>query len=310
MIVTVTVNPCVDRTVYIDELHVGEIIRATHADTIAGGKGNNVARVVKALGEDVRPVILVGGETGQLIERLLREGDGLEPVACRIGEPSREVVTVLEESTGVQTAYVEPGPHVSLDEANAFVQVATRSFDGADLVVLSGSVPCPALAGIYARLVPLAQERGARVILDTRDEALRLGLEAQPDTLNCNRAEAEQLLGCTIAGIEAAARAVRELCSRGPHLVTLTVGAEGFVAGSAAGTWHVEPPEVEVVNPVGAGDALVGGLAVGLARELPPAELLRFAQAVSAASVGHWHAGTIDRNHIPALLPRVRLRRM
>ncbi len=310
MIVTVTLNPCVDRTIYVDELRLGRVIRAGQADTIAGGKGNNVARVAKALGEDVRPVILAGGETGQLIDRLLKERDGLEPLVCPIGQSSREVVTVLEERTGVQTAYVEPGPRVTADETQACMEAVSAAFVGADLVVFSGSVPCPEMADVYARLIPLAHEARTPVILDTRGEALRLGLEASPDVLNCNRDEAQQLLKRRLLDVNGAAQAARDLRQRGPHWVTLTLGSEGFVACGGDATWHVSPPRVEVVNAVGAGDALVAALAVGLLRKLPPEGLLRFAQAVAAACLRHWHAGAVNPADIPNLLARTGLRKL
>jgi len=308
VIVTVTLNPCVDRTIYIDRLRVGEIIRARQSDTIAGGKGNNVARVIKALGEAVRPVLLVGGETGQLITRLLRERDGLEPESCLIRESSREVVTVLDESTGAQTAFVEPGPNVTSDEAEAFLHVVAPELEGADLLVLSGSVPCPSMSETYNHLIAVAHARGVRTILDTRDEALRRALEARPDVLNCNRAEAERLLRKGLPDVAAAARAARELHGRGLAWVTITLGPDGFVACSTQGCWHVAPPKVEVVNPVGAGDALVAGLAVGLVRKLPAEDLLRFAQAVAAATLPQWHPGDLRPPDVAGLLPDVRLR--
>jgi len=310
MIVTITLNPCVDRTIYIDHLRVGEIIRARSADTVAGGKGNNVARVLKALGLPVRPVMLAGGETGQLIDRLLRERDGLGAEVCLIRESSREVVTVLDESTGIQTAYVEPGPSMAPDEIAAFFHVVSPKLEGAQLVVLSGSVPCQAMNDAYARLITMARDAGTPVLLDTRGEALRLGLEARPNILNCNRAEAEQLLRRDLPDAAAAGQAARELQERGLDLATVTLGLEGFVTCSEAGCWQVTPPEVEVVNPVGAGDALVAGLAAGLVRDLATEELLRFAQAVAAATLLQWHAGALIPEEIPQLLPRVRLQRL
>jgi len=160
MILTVTPNPCVDRTIYVDHLRPGEIVRARTSDVIAGGKGNNVARVVHTLGEPVRPVILAGGETGELIGRLLRERDGLEPAVSEISGASREVVTILEEPTGRQSAYVEPGPVVGADEIAAFVSLVSSAMDQAELAVLSGSVPCEAMTDVYARLIAVGRERG------------------------------------------------------------------------------------------------------------------------------------------------------
>jgi len=310
MIVTVTLNPCVDRTIYIDRLRPGEILRARTSDTIAGGKGNNVARVIRSLGEPVRPVLLAGGETGQLVERLLRECDGLDPGVSVIRGSSREVVTVLEESTGTQTAYVEPGPTVTAEEVEAFLHAVTPELEGARLMVLSGSVPCPSMSDTYARLIRLARQRGVRTILDSRGEALRLGLGARPSVLNCNRVEAGQLLGRELSGVAGAAEAGREIQARGPVLVTVTLGADGLVACSGEGCWHLRPPSVQVVNPVGAGDALVAGLAVGLVRDLPTEGLLRFAQAVAAATLTHWHAGTLRPEDVAGLLPRVGIRKL
>jgi len=135
---------------------------------------------------------------------------------------------------------------------------------------------------------------------------LELSLQSAQQDVVAQRAALDQLLNG--ASETLVARAAREIRERGVDWVTVTLGPEGFVGCSAAGCWHARPPDVPVVNPVGAGDALVAGLAVGLVRNFPPEELLRFAQAVAAATLTHWHAGALEPQEIAELLGGVGLR--
>ena len=128
--------------------------------------------------------------------------------------------------------------------------------------------------------------------------------------LNCNRSEAGQLLGHPLHSLRDAIEAGGEIRERGPNLVTVTLGAEGLIACSQQGCWHLTPPTVRVVNAVGAGDALVAGMAVGLVRHLPTEELLCFSQTVAAATLTHWHAGALRSEDVPLLLPRVGIRKL
>ena len=197
MILTVTLNPCIDKTVFVEKHEVGRIIRAHAVKQIAGGKGVNVARVLTNLGADVLAFVVLGGHTGRIIEELA-EADGIRLHPVWISAPSRTVTTVLETSTGVQTAYVEPGPRVSPEEKDRIIGELRELIPESEMVIFSGSSPCPALDDLYREMIAYANRLGVRTILDSRGRAFKLGLESSPFMIKPNPAETEEALGCLL----------------------------------------------------------------------------------------------------------------
>ena len=194
VILTVTVNPCVDKSIFIERLKVGEFNHGTGWSDVAGGKGNNAARVLKRLGVPVKALVLVGGPTGRRVAELLRDEDGLDPALVGAQALTRTIFTV-READGRATAFVEPADPATPDEAAALRSAFSAALEGVALVSIGGSVPCPLLDGVYRDWIVEARERGIRTCLDSRGEALRLGLEAAPWMAKPNLAESERLLG-------------------------------------------------------------------------------------------------------------------
>ena len=144
MILCVTINPCVDRTIWLRSLAPTGVMRGVKTRVVAGGKGNNVARVLRRLGHDVVSLNLLGQETGAQVANLITREDDASLCAVWIQNPTREVVTVVEENTHRQAAYVEPGPEVTPAERDALMRACHRLIDRADWIVLSGSAPLSA----------------------------------------------------------------------------------------------------------------------------------------------------------------------
>lgn len=295
-------NLTIDRTLTIEELRPGEVLRFDTVAITPGGKGVNVARLARAL--DV-PALLVGfvpGRTGAAAAQLLAdERIELRAVPCR-GE-LRSAAVVLERS-GRATVMNEPGPPIAEADWKRYEAAVAAGLEGRGVVVCSGSLPPGAPEDAYGRLAALAAGAGAAALVDAGGPALAAALESAPQVVLPNLAEAEGLLhGRRDETVDAgdptevrrrAATAAAELVRRGAVAAVVTAGAAGAaVADKASVMWHVAP-RVAVRNPVGAGDSLAGGLAVGLERREPFARAVCLGLATAAASVETDGAGEID----------------
>jgi 1-phosphofructokinase family hexose kinase len=295
-------NLTIDRTLTIEELRAGEVLRFDAVAVTPGGKGVNVARVARALGT---PALLVGftpGRTGAAAAGLLAD-EGLELEAVPGGGELRSTAVVLERS-GRVTVMNEPGPPIGPEDWERYEATVAASLEGHAVLICSGSVPPGTPPNGYGRLAELAAGAGARTIVDVSGPALGAALESSPAVVCPNLAEAEGLLqgradetveaGDPSAVRERAADAAAELVRRGAQVAVVTAGAAGAaVAEGDAVTWY-RAHAVTVRNPIGAGDALVGGLAAALERGEPLDRAVRAGLATAAASVETATAGEID----------------
>jgi 1-phosphofructokinase family hexose kinase len=308
MILIVNLNLAVDHFVEVDELRAGEVQRSLSERRQAGGKGVNVARVLKTLGEP-EPLLLgfVGGSTGELIEAALRAEKIASLSLTRVREESRTCLVINDRSCREQTVINAPGARVSEAEFRNFETGYRRSLTLADFVIITGSLP-PNLPGdTYAHLIEAAHAAGGkRVLLDCAGAPLRLALEARPFLLKINGAEASELLDApAITNFEGAAQATRKLRESGAASAMITLGAEGALFDFGDARYRFAAPRVEAVNSVGSGDAALAGLAAGLCRGWTPQESGALAVAAGAANALHG-AGACSKEEILELQPRVR----
>src|SRR5918992_439942 len=220
------------------------------------------AMVAAALGARVRLVAPAGGA---LLGELLA-AERVPAVLVPVAAPTRGTYTVVDPEVGDVLEVHEPSPTLGDDECEALVAAAAEAFAGAAVAVIAGSLPAGAPPDLHARLARAASAAGAFTVVDTSSApALERALAKRPDLVTPNAAEAAALLGGA-QPLEAMARALRE---RGARAVWLSAGPDGSLLADGAGVWHLAaPPPARVVNAVGCGDALVGGLAAGLARGL------------------------------------------
>ncbi len=174
MILCVTLNPCLDKTLTVPAWRPGDLVRGTAVREVVGGKGNNVARALLLLERKPRPVTFLGGTVGAHCERLLREADGLDPIVVPTDSPTRVILTVRTEATAEQSAFFDPDPVIAPREADALAsRVETElAREQVEALCLSGSSPSAATHGLYSDLIALAQARSVPVFLDTYGPAL------------------------------------------------------------------------------------------------------------------------------------------
>jgi 1-phosphofructokinase family hexose kinase len=319
MIVTVTLNAALDRTLVVPGFALGASRSVDHGLNLAGGKGLNVARALCALGCPALALGFAGGLTGERVRRSLAD-EGLPHALTSIEDESRTCTAIVDSDSGVATEINEPGPTVQPREIDAFLASFQRALPDADLVCLSGSLPVGIAADFYAVLLERAREAGVPCTLDSRGPALRHGMRAEPLLAKPNRAEAAELFGADVDPLDADA-VRRAIPDRAPAALAITLGPEGAVLYSAAGAWRANVPVVRPVDTVGAGDAFVAGLAAGLTRSArgidmlaalaQPAvvvEMLRLATATAVANTLTIGAGRLDRRDVDRLLDLVEIR--
>jgi 1-phosphofructokinase family hexose kinase len=307
MITTVTLNPMLDKTVTVEALRRGAVSRATGVSMVVGGKGVNVSRQLRLLGEESLATGFVGGEIGSLLERML-DAEGIPHRFVRIGAMTREGVTYLEPG-GTMTSVFEPPAAPTPEEGERLLEECRALARVSDWVVCSGSSPSAASDGLFRAIIDDCRSRGVPVVLDSYGKALERGLESRPDLLKPNREEFEQTFGISLPGRSEMASAARQLVAQGIRYVLITDGARPFVAAEAAGAWCVTPPHVGVVDPTGSGDSMIAGLLYGLRQSWPFPDCLAFGAAAGASNARVREVACSSRSDIMSLLPEVKVER-
>jgi 1-phosphofructokinase len=262
MIVTLTANPSVDRTVEVDALVRGAVLRARSSHVDPGGKGVNLARALAANGRKTCAVLPAGGWEGEQLAALLAPQD-VAVVLVPVTGSVRANVSVVEPD-GTVTKLNEPGPTLSAAEVEAVTAATVTAAAGADWVAASGSLPPGAPVDFYARLVERLRPTGVRVAVDSSGPPLAAALAARPDLVKPNREELAEVTGRRITTLGEAVAAAEQLRRRGPRTVLASLGADGALLVDRAGAAHGEAPVPRPRSAVGAGDALLAGfLAAG-----------------------------------------------
>ena len=307
MILTVTLNAAIDRTVAVPNFRLGRRHRAVESRTVAGGKGINVARALNLLGRPVIATGFVGGPTGSRVLEQLNEESVLTDFT-RIASETRINLAVIDPTSGEQTEINERGPAVSAEEVKRLFERIAYLAGGAKLCVLAGSVPPGAGDDFYARLVEDLARRGVSVVLDAEGEAMLAGVRAGASMVTPNEREAEELVGQEFADRSDVAQGLLELVRLGAGEAAITrpdgcVAAVGENASRRLLEVHTEP--LEPVSTVGSGDAFLAGYVAARYDGRSPEDCLAYGVACGAESTQHFGAGTVDRNQVERLLGEV-----
>jgi len=325
VILTVTLNAAIDRTVAVPNFRLGHRHRAVESRTTAGGKGVNVARALKLLGRPVIATGLAGGPTGaRIIERLAEES--ILNDFTRIEGESRTNLAVIDPTSGEQTEINERGPEVAADEIDRFVARLAYLAEGAEICVLAGSVPPSVDADVYATLVSALREHGVLTLLDADGDPMRGGLRAEPAVVAPNLLEAEGAVGHEFGDADDLSRGLSGLIEMGAGEAIITrengcvaivgEGENGAPLGRRAGEvprgsrYEVEIEPLEAVSTVGSGDAFLAGYVAARYENASPRDCLAYGVACGAESTQHFGAGTVDRAEVEKLVPRVEVREL
>jgi 1-phosphofructokinase/tagatose 6-phosphate kinase len=312
MIITVTLNAAIDKTLAVPNFRLGRRHRAVEQTAMAGGKGVNVARALRALGQPVIATGVAGGPTGtRIVEHLTDEGILNDFV--RIREESRTSTAVVDPTSGEQTEINEHGPHVSEAELDLFIDKLLYLAKGAEVCVFAGSLPRGVDAGLYGRLIEEMRRLDVTTVLDSEGEPLLVATRKGPDVVTPNELEAEGLVGREFSDADDRRRALEEMVEMGAHegLMTLSDGCMAVLGDSGERQLYratLEP--LEPVSSVGSGDAFLAGFVAARYGGRDDEECLRFAVACGAESTQHFGAGQLELREVERLISEVRLERL
>ena len=308
MIITVTLNAAIDKTLAVPNFRLGRRHRATEQTAMAGGKGVNVARALKALGQPVIATGVAGGPTGtRIIEQLTEEAILNDFV--RIREESRMSTAVVDPTSGEQTEINERGPAVTEAELELFVDKLLYLAKGAGVCVFSGSLPRGVETDIYARLIHELRKLGVTTVLDSEGDAMLLGTRAEPTVVSPNENEAEELVGHEFSDDQDRLTGLSEMAELGAReaIITMPAGCTALLGDPERRLYRVTLDPLEPVATVGSGDAFLAGYVAARYAGSLPDECLRFAVACGAESTQHFGAGVLDPREVDRLLPEVRV---
>jgi 1-phosphofructokinase family hexose kinase len=306
MIYTLTLNPAVDRELTVPELAFDHVLRATAWQVDFGGKGFNVSRLLSSLGQDSIAVGFAGGRAGELLR------DGLHSLGIAtdfiwVAGETRTNVSIVNQDHSHYLKANEPGPAISSESLDELVKKVGSLAGPGDWWVLAGSLPPGVPDSIYAGLIAIIQDQGAKVILDTSGESLALGCQAKPFLVKPNAYEAATLTGLPVENKDQIALAGQAVRSAGPANVVISLGKDGAMLLTGAGSWTAKAPEIEERNPIGAGDSMVGGLVWGLHAGLELECALAWGIACGAATASLSGTAVGSRALVETLLAQVQV---
>ena len=309
MIITVTLNAAIDKSLSVPNFRLGRRHRTVEQRTMAGGKGVNIARTLKTLGQPVIATGFAGGITGTHIVEQLTEEAILNDFV-RIREESRTNTSVLDPTTGEQTEINERGPAVSESEVELFRDKLLYLARGAAIVVFAGSLPRGLESDFYAVLIRELERTGVTTVIDTDGEPLRQAVRAEPDVVSPNVIEAEELVGHEFASEQERSLGVREIAALGPHEAIMTLPDGCFAQVLVDGQPSMRRVSVEVRESIakrGSGDAFLAGYIAARYEGRSPDQCLRFGVACGAESTARLGAGLIDPREARRLMGDVEL---
>jgi len=280
MIYTITLNPALDRTIWLDELKVDDTNRTTKEEKYAGGKGIDVSRVLINFGVPSVALGFVGGFAGLEIEGLLiNEGVNFDFV--KISEETR--TNIIINTNEKQIIISAKGPTIPPFELTKLMD-KVNNLDNPSYVVISGSLPEGLKPAVYSKIIDIAKSRSATVVLDTDGEALKFNISHKPHIIKPNRHELSRVIGRSLESVEDVVIAAKEVNRMGIEIVLVSMGKDGIVYVSQNKVMHATPPTVKVINTIGAGDSSVAGFIYAKHMGFSEEDALKYAVAAGTAT--------------------------
>lgn len=284
-IITLTMNPAIDKSTGVAQVIVERKLYCNHPRFEPGGGGVNVSRAIRKLGGDSTAFFPCGGPTGEYLQKLLQqEGLTCRPIPAKGW--TRENLVVLEESSGLQYRFGMPGAPLDDNEWRGCLEALVTIDRKPDYIVASGSLPPGVPDNFYARVALIGTELGARVIVDTSGDPLRQALQEGVYLIKPNIRELGELVGKELVDEASQRQIAMEMVGSGQcTVVALSLGAGGVLLATADGCQRLQTPLVPIVSKVGAGDSMVAGIVLSLARGMEVRDAVRFGVAAGAAAV-------------------------
>ena len=309
MIITLTLNPCIDYTIEVDGLEIGGTNRSKKIKKEIGGKGINVSTALIQLGHETQALIFSHEEEAISVEKELhRRGITCESISVP-GE-LRTNLKVFDREKKEMTEFNESGSVVPESAADQMSALIGTKLKVADVLVVSGSVPPGVSSDYYRRIIEMANEAEIFTILDADNALFAEGIKAKPTLIKPNRGELERFLGRKVNSEEEIIDAATELIKSGIPYVCVSVGADGAYLICEDGAYHTKGAKIEVRGVQGAGDSLVAGFAIGLSEKKTPEESLRLAVACANSSLTYEGTEMCRKEDVERLTGEIEIRKL
>ncbi len=305
MIVTITMNPSVDISYPLDSFELGTVNRVNNTNKTAGGKGLNVTRVLKELEEDVLASGIIGGFLGEFIQKDLKKAE-IKHSFLKTNQETRNCIAILHD--GKQTEILEQGPIISEAEAIDFLKHFENIVDNADIISISGSLPRGLATDFYIKMIGICNQKKKPVILDCSGKALAMVLRERhkPIMIKPNTEELSELVGKEISGdIQELKSCLKDALFSGIEWIIVSLGAQGSFAKHGGKLYQVTIPQINVINPVGSGDATVAGLTSALYNQESDHQLLKKANTLGVLNAQEATTGHINMRNYQSIYDQI-----
>lgn len=305
-VVTVTLNPSIDKTVTVKELVPYGLNRVEHSQIDPGGKGINVARVLHSFGVDSIAAGFIAGHTGKLLQNFLTQ-DGIDSDFMEIPGETRTNIKIFDRKARKITEVNESGCVVSAEDLSKFQEKFRELCGEAKMVVLTGSLPPGVPDDVYAQFIETAKAAGVQTILDADGEALKKGIASRPFAIKPNNHELEALAGRPLATPHDVLAVGRELIHKGIGLVIVSMGADGAVVLNENEAYKTDSWKIQVKSATGSGDSMVAALAAALIRGASLSDIARATTAAGTVTASKPGTQLCTEDEVRKALPLVTL---
>lgn len=308
MITILTFNPSIDRMYKVNSIEIGEVQRVISTNSTAGGKGLNVTKVCKILGEEPLAMGFLGGFNGEYIKNELKKLE-IKNKFTDINQETRNCLNIIEDNL-TSTEFLEKGPVIDAKDLIKFEEDLEGVLDETKILVASGSY-CQNMPLDYYKIIgEICKNHNIKFILDTSGEALKVALESNPYLIKPNTDEIKQLLNINVESKEEIISAGMKLLEMGAQNVCISLGKDGMVYLNNDEIYEVTVPKVEVVNTVGSGDSTIAGFSVGVLRNYETVELLKLANSCGISNAMNIETGFVKLEEIEKYSEQVQVKKL
>lgn len=308
MILTITLNPSIDRRYYVKGFEKDKVFRAENVQYTPGGKGLNVTRVIKTFSDSLIATGFIGGKSGSFIEEKLDELNINHNFLSVNGE-TRSCLAIHSDD-GSQTEILEKGPVISNEEISNFNHLYNELIRESEIICASGSLPQGLPLETYKDLISVAKSQNKKFILDTSGDALKLGMEASPFLIKPNKDELEKLVGHVITSNDEIVKAAKCLLENDIEIVVVSLGREGAIVFNKGYAYKINVPSVKTVNSVGSGDSMIAGFAISLMEGYDFEYMLKVAAACGAANAMEEETGKVNINNVRNIINGINITKL
>lgn len=304
MILTITMNPAIDKVYSVKDFKVNNVFRPDKMTATAGGKGLNVARVAKMMGLKTSVSGLIGGNNANFIEDEIKKEEIVNEF-CRINGETRICINILDQKNNTSTEILESGPLISEKELNSFIKKYENIINRCNIISASGSLPRGVPTNFYQNLIDIAKKRGKKFILDTSGEYLKEGIKSAPYLVKPNEDEIETLINKEISSFADYKEILLDFKNIGIELPLITLGKEGAIALINNKFYHYKTPKVNVKNSVGSGDSFIAGIMFALSNGAILIDVVKTAIAFGTANTQFFKTGFVSKEIVDKYLKEI-----